>query len=471
VPIRFYCLNCGQKIKAQDDMSGLRIACPTCRDRQMVPHAAQGTKPAAAPEPANQQQLKLAVHFDPADFNSAPKGYHQEQRHPLVDDHSEPLNKVEKKRLLRGSFYFCFVLAFIPLFLTMIEPQEVSTLMKLETGIEEELHGEVRIKARKLLEQARKGRASLDDILNLFPNKKLKSAWLPRNSDLHIYLALVCAVGFFFTVCVCLPKGFTRIPLMLMIGTFTGIFGIGLLLIIQRLAMGGWGLIIAGPFAIIIFMIGIAYRTLLHPDLPFLNCLLSFTFGVGLCEEIIKALPIFLIFMGRSRLRWHECCAMGMASGIGFGIAEGIFFSAQMYNGICEPLIYYVRFISCVMLHAIWCAASALFLHRYQKLTHGSMTMLMGFYRLVILISIPMVLHGLYDTLLTKNMDGLALTVALASFGWLVLMIEAAREKEGDVLVEVSNVSLEGTPLHNPADLIDDAQPERIAHATSPGPI
>jgi hypothetical protein len=99
------------------------------------------------------------------------------------------------------------------------------------------------------------------------------------------------------------------------------------------------------------------------------------------------------------------------------------------------------------------------------------MTMLMGFYRLVILISIPMVLHGLYDTLLTKNMDGLALTVALASFGWLVLMIEAAREKEGDVLVEVSNVSLEGTPLHNPADLIDDAQPERIAHATSPGPI
>lgn len=470
MPIRFYCLNCGQKIKAQDDMSGLRIACPTCSDRQMVPQVALGTRPPAA-ERADQQQLKLAVRFDPEDFSSTPKGYHQERRSPLADDHSEPVNQVKKKRLLRGSFYLCFVLAFIPLFLTMIEPQQVSILKKLESGIEDELRGETRKKAKKILEEARQGRASLDDVLNLFPNKKLKSAWLSRNSDLYIYLALVCAVGIVFTVCVFLPKGFTRIPLMLMIGSFTGIFGIGLLLIIQRLAMAGWGLILGGPFAVIIFMIGIAYRSLLNPDLPFFNCLLSFTFGVGLCEEIIKAFPIFLIFMGRSRLRWHECCAMGMASGIGFGIAEGIFFSGQMYNGLCEPLIYYVRFISCVMLHAIWCAASALFLHRYQKLTHGGMTMLMGFYRLVILISIPMVLHGLYDTLLAKNMDGLALTVALVSFGWLVLMIESAREKEGDVLVQVSNVSLEGTPLHNPAVLMPDAQPERIPHATSPSAI
>jgi len=470
VPIRFYCLNCGQKIKAQDDMSGLSIACPTCRERQDVPLLPPGAKPAVA-ERTDLQQLKLTAHFDPEDFSSAPKGYHQERRSPLADDHSEPLNQVKKKRLLRGSFYFCFVLAFIPLFLNMIEPPQVSILKKLEAGIEDELHGEARKKAKKVLEEARKGHASLDDVLNLFPNKKLKTAWLPRNSDLHIYLALVCSVGFAFTVCVCLPKGFSRIPLMLLTGGFTGVFGIGLLLIIQRIAMTGWGLILGGPFGIIIFMIGIAYRSLLNPDLPFINCLLSFTFGVGLLEEIIKAFPVFLMFMGRKRIRWHECCAMGMASGIGFGIAEGIFYSGHMYNGLCEPLIYYVRFISCVMLHAIWCAAAALFLHRYQNLTHGGMTMLTGFYRLFILISIPMVLHGLYDTLLAKNMDGLALTVALVSFGWLVLMIESAREKEGDMLVQVSNVSLEGTPLHNPADMIDDAQPERIAHATSPSPI
>lgn len=468
--IRFYCVSCGQKIKAQDDMSGLKIACPTCNDRQTVPQPAPGTRPAAGPR-ADQQQLKLAAHFDPDDFTSAAKGYHHDRRNPLVDDHSEPLNKVKKKRILRGSLYFVFVLAFIPLFMMMLEPPEVSVLQRIENGIDQELKGETRKKARKAFEDAKKGRASLDDILSYFPNKKLKDAWLPRNSDKHIYLGLVCAIGFLFTVCICLPKGFTRIPIMLIIGGFTGVFGTGLLLIIQHMAITGWGLVLGGPFAIIFFMIGIAYRALLNPDLPFINCLVSFTFGVGLCEEIIKALPIFLIFMGRSRLRWHECCALGMASGIGFGIAEGIFYSGQMYNGLYGPMIYAVRFVSCVMLHAIWCAAAALFLHRFQKLSHGKMNMLIGFYKLVILISIPMFLHGLYDTLLTKNMDGLALTVALFSFGWLLLMVESAREKEGDVLVVVSTGSEEGTPLHNAADMVPDAQPERIAHATSPSPI
>jgi DNA-directed RNA polymerase subunit RPC12/RpoP len=103
VAIRFYCVSCGQKIKAQDDMSGLKIACPTCNDRQTVPQPAPGTKLATGPR-ADHQPLKLAAHFDPDDFTSAAKGYHHDRRNPLVDDHSEPLNKVKKKRILRGSF-------------------------------------------------------------------------------------------------------------------------------------------------------------------------------------------------------------------------------------------------------------------------------------------------------------------------------------------------------------------------------
>lgn len=469
--IRFYCTHCGQKIKAQDDMSGLRIACPTCRERQEVPRPPPGKdSPSSSTGRADELKLQLAAQFDPADFNSAPKGYQKQKRQNDPDDHSEPLNQIKKKRILRGSFYFVFVLAFIPLFLYMIQPNSEQNLVKLiEKGIDEDLHGKNKSLARKAFEEAKKGRASLEEVINLFPNKKLKSAWLSRDSDLYLYLALVSTVGFLFVTCICLPKGFSRIPLMLMIGGFTGVFGIGMLLILQMLAQTGWGLVIGGPFAIIIYMIGIAYRALLDPDLPFINCLLSYTFGVGLCEEIIKALPIFLIFLGRSRQRWHECCALGMASGIGFGIAEGIMFSGSMYNGLADQLTYYVRFISCVMLHAIWCAASALFLHRFQKLTHGGMTFLTGFYRMVILISIPMVLHGLYDTLLTKHMDGMALAIALFSFGWLVLMVESAREKEGDILVEVRNVKEEITPLHD----LPKSKPRREGsdHAVSPSTV
>jgi hypothetical protein len=43
-----------------------------------------------------------------------------------------------------------------------------------------------------------------------------------------------------------------------------------------------------------------------------------------------------------------------------------------------------------------------------------------------------MVLHGLYDTLLKKEMNGMAFAVALASFGWLAWQIESMRRQEGD---------------------------------------
>lgn len=464
--IRFYCTNCGQKIKAQDDMPGLKIACPTCRERQVVPQPAVPK----STQRTDQQALKMAAHFDDKDYSTTPKGYHSDRRKDQQpDDHSEPLNQVKKKRIARGSLYFFFILAFIPLGIDIYQGHDDNLIKQIEQSIQNDLHGEKQRKAYRTLEQAKKGQASLDDILEYFPNKKLKTAWLPRDTNLHYYLALVTTIGFLLIVCFCLPKGFTRAPLMLIVGTFTAIFGIGSLMLLQILAVSGWGMVLAGPFGIIIYMIGICYRAIMQPDLPFITYLFSFTFGVGLCEEIIKALPIFIIFLGRSRMRWHECCALGMASGIGFGIAEGIHFSETMYNGLCDQQIYFVRFISCVMLHAIWCAAAALFLHRHQRLTHGRMSVLEGFKRLFILIAIPMVLHGLYDTFLTKRMDGLALAVALFSFGWLVLMIESAREKEGDILVQVPTVAHESTPLHEQTTTKAESDP--FAHATSPSPV
>lgn len=466
--IRFYCDQCGQKIKAQDDMAGMRIACPTCRDPQTVPIPVAGSKPAIT-ERADAQALKMAGHFDPMDFTSTVKGYQQQKKVLNADDKSLPVNQVKPVRTLRGSLYFVFVLGLIPLVMSMLSGNDESVIKQLERAIETELRGEKQKKARITLDLAKKGRLGLDDVLSYFPNKKLKSAWLPRDTDKHYYLAMVCTIGAVLVVAVCLPKGFTRVPIMAMIGGFTSIFGIGMLLILQYIAATGIGIFLAGPFAIIIYMIGIAYRSLMNPDLPFIQCLASYTFGVGLCEEIIKALPIFIIFMGRTRLRWHECCAMGLASGIGFGIAEGIHYSSTLYNGLCDQSMYLVRFISCVTLHAIWCAASALFLHRFQKLTHGSLTLLTAFYRLFILISIPMVLHGLYDTFLSKEMDSLALTVAVFSFGWLVIMVEVARENEGDMLIQVSNVRNESTPLHAQQEVIQPV--EGSVHAASPSPL
>jgi RsiW-degrading membrane proteinase PrsW (M82 family)/DNA-directed RNA polymerase subunit RPC12/RpoP len=467
VPIRFYCSNCGQKIKAQDDMPGMKIACPTCRDRQTVPKPSGTRKSSERKDILN---LKLAERFDPNDFNnSVPTGYQGPHQALAPDDLSEPLNEVVKQRTTRGSFYFLFILGLIPLVMVILSEEDESVIKRIERGIENELSGDKRSKAKKSLEAARKGQASLDDVISHFPNKKLKTAWLPRDTDMHYYIAVVAAAGFIFFICTCLPKGFSRVPILLIIGSFTGIIGTGILLIIQSISMTGWGLILAGPYAIIIFMIGIAYRLLLNPDINFVIALASYTFGVGLLEEVIKAIPIFVIFMGRSRMRWHECCAVGMATGAGFGISEGVVYSSSMYNGLAEMQMYLVRFISCVMLHAIWSASSALFLHRFQKLTHGNLTLMKALYRMLILISIPMVLHGLYDTFLTKQMEGMALAVALLSFGWLVLMVETARDKDGDILISINRNETESTPLHEQSDPPPDLRLNE--HATSPSPL
>jgi len=49
---------------------------------------------------------------------------------------------------------------------------------------------------------------------------------------------------------------------------------------------------------------------------------------------------------------------------------------------------------------------------------------------LLMIVSVPAVMHGLYDTLLKKGFDGYALAVALASFVWLALMLERARSSD-----------------------------------------
>jgi len=38
-------------------------------------------------------------------------------------------------------------------------------------------------------------------------------------------------------------------------------------------------------------------------------------------------------------------------------------------------------------------------------------------------VAVPMILHGLYDTLLKREMNGIALLVALASFGYLAFQV------------------------------------------------
>jgi RsiW-degrading membrane proteinase PrsW (M82 family) len=178
---------------------------------------------------------------------------------------------------------------------------------------------------------------------------------------------------------------------------------------------------------LILAFIGWSYRSALDPDSNLLLSAVGFTFGVGLCEELTKALPLFFYFQRDAAMGWRGACLWGLASGVGFGVSEGIMYAGDHYNGISGGEIYIVRFVSCVALHAMWAASVGIAIARqieeYEKASdNGEFALFM-----LRMLAVPMVLHGLYDTLLKKDMNVYALVIAVLSFGWLAMQIEKAR--------------------------------------------
>ena len=207
--------------------------------------------------------------------------------------------------------------------------------------------------------------------------------------------------------------------------------GIVSLIAFQWIAEATQGVWITGRSIIVLLFyivkfIGFSYRAATDESYGFLASFFGFTFGVGLCEEITKALPVIILLRSDNKLDWRAACLLGLASGVGFGIVEGIMYAGHGYNGYASFDIYLTRFISCVALHATWTAAIALM--AVQNLAGFETNEVTEWCQhLLIIISVPAILHGLYDTLLKRDMGGLALLIALASFAWLAFMIERAR--------------------------------------------
>jgi hypothetical protein len=102
-------------------------------------------------------------------------------------------------------------------------------------------------------------------------------------------------------------------------------------------------------------------------------------------------------------------------------------YSADYYNGIGSASIYVVRFVSCVTLHALWTAAVGITLWKCQDQIQGRLEWADLCLPLLRILAVPMVLHGLYDTLLKKDLDVWALAVGVATFAWFAWRIETAR--------------------------------------------
>jgi len=107
-----------------------------------------------------------------------------------------------------------------------------------------------------------------------------------------------------------------------------------------------------------------------------------------------------------------------------------VFYASDFYNGISGAGIYFVRNISCVALHALWTGSAAITIHQKQHLFQQTMAWHDWLVRSIAVVAVPMVLHGLYDTLLKKEMNALALGVAVLSFLNLAFQIYRLRSAD-----------------------------------------
>ncbi|MGE3805237.1 MAG: PrsW family glutamic-type intramembrane protease [Gemmataceae bacterium] len=474
--VSFSC-SCGKSLRAKLALCGKKTRCPGCGAALEIP----------LPPPAVEEETEPEADYEPYEEEEPDTASSEgdEERHEdgeaAAQPAFEPFERVEppprprpRERLedrykdlvpdkpapgLHDYLYWGLLFFLIPLALSLVIWDEEATLERFYRTIEnapEEVQERIfairaRIEERREAERQKNLRgldsdddeeagltdSEWDEIVSALPGGRIEGAHLPRKTIVHWFYA-AGAIGMFLGVALFLfPQGGQPLHLFL-IGLFTGTIGIVLLLGVQLIAGSLQGL---GPprghfvyIAIywVIFMIGFSYRAALDPERGFVTSLLGYTFGVGLCEEVCKALPLLWYYRRRGLIGWREACTWGFASGAGFGVAEGIIYAADFYNGHAGVGIYLVRFVSCVALHAIWTASVALFIYRFQYFLQEEMEWHDWPVRVLFMVSVPMILHGLYDTFLKKEMNGWALVTALVSFGWLAWRVEVARHLEAD---------------------------------------
>jgi len=439
------CSHCAKKFKGSAQLQGKKICCPACRVEFTVrlqppaPPAAKETLPTATTAaPPTKAKPSAPSTLGPMPRNTVP-GPLQPVANSLISPLAQPTQfkpgaakkpptpaparpgpfSSRRPRLL----YLVFALAFVPLVFQTLGPQG---------NFEERLthtfasHPDIESKLETLKSKA--------DLFALFPEGRIEGAHLSYFTRVHWLYAAVAASLFFGVCWLLFDPGRATIPQWLIVFAVTATVGIISLLAFQWIAAVTQGVWITGRSVIVLLFyivkfIGFSYSAAMDESTGFWLSFFGFTFGVGLCEEITKALPVIVWLGEDKKLDWRAACILGLASGVGFGVVEGIIYAGDHYNGVMSFDIYLTRFISCVALHATWTAAVCLMAVRNlsgfntSEATDWAMHLLM-------IISVPAILHGLYDTLLKKGMEGYALAVALASFAWLAFMIERARSDD-----------------------------------------
>ena len=420
------CPSCGLEFDVDGAAAGQTVACGACGKQLRIPASSAAVDelalmPSAAADlshsPGAEIQTPEMARPAAAAASAAPTP---------VSAGATPAARPWNRR------YLLLSLALIPLAWSVLQhPKEEDFEKRLAATMEHRTQAE----REKVLRVIQSETATLDDLMAALPEERLKGALLARSSWQHWFYAASSAAAFLAVIVLAFPAVNTPPVSLISTGLFTGTIGIFLLLALQYIAMYSQGIWIRGSGIIailfyIVKFIGFSYSAALDSSNGFVLSFLGFTCGVGFCEELCKALPMIKHFRTKATLDWRGACVFGLASGAGFGVSEGITYASRYYNGIAGGDIYIIRFVSCVALHAIWSAAAGITIWKKQFSIQGNMGFLELLLPLVSILAVPMILHGLYDTLLKQGMEGYALLAALGSMAWLAWQIEQAKGLE-----------------------------------------
>jgi RsiW-degrading membrane proteinase PrsW (M82 family) len=440
MPISITCHGCGKRLKAKDSLAGRKVACPSCATKLVIGSAddiaaallnddAEPQAPAEAPEPREETAPEREAE-PPRRRAVAPSMQRKPARAPDVTT-LPPLSTNDPPLWLRH-LHWLLILSLIPLAVLLLhKPDDQSVVERLVETINDAPENS-QAQVKKALLNLEEGDGSMENVFAALPGHKLHGAWLPHDSRIHWLLTAGAALLFFLFLVALTLEGSAKALHLLFFGAFTATVGLLFLFGVQALAEWSQNFIIIPTNIVslvfyIFWLIGFSYRAANDPNSNFFLSLMGFTFGVGLCEEICKALPIIFLYRRPNNQSWRGAYMWGLASGTGFGLAEAVLYAGGFYNGIEGAGVYFVRNISCVALHALWTGSAAITIHQRQRWFQEDMRWYDWIVRTIAVVAVPMVLHGFYDTLLKKDLNAMALAVAVGSFVWLAFQISRLR--------------------------------------------
>jgi hypothetical protein len=358
---------CGKQVFGSEAMAGQWAQCLKCGNTVTFP-APRRLAAAAAPAAADPAAGPAIADLVPPAAPAAPG-----EAAPAA-----------APRLPCEVWYWVLLVALVPLVSVLFQDDSADVRKRAERALE--AHPEIKDRVERMVLAGDMDPEEIEtEVFKMLPGQRLDSlAHLPRHSRQHLLYAGASAAGFFVVVGLLMARRAAAAWQLVLAAAFTATFGVGFLLLFHD-------------------FVGAGAQLALEPDRSFMTNLLGFVFVVGLGEELCKSLPVIFYTRTIRNPTWRGACLWGMASGVGFGLAEGILYSAQAYNGIAPAGIYLLRFASCVALHAVWSGSVGITVFLSRRLVGrviaavfygGDFTYQEVMLPLLRVLGVAMVLHG-----------------------------------------------------------------------------